>query len=54
MASGGSSMGRCSLRGITAATGGKSTWHDWRWFGRLEEEDERLKKHYGRWMNIVR
>ena len=24
------------------------------WFGRLEEEDQRLKKHYGRWMDIVR
>ena len=23
-------------------------------FGRLEEEDQRLKKHYGRWMDIVR
>ena len=22
-------------------------------FGRLEQEDERLKKHYGRWMDIV-
>ena len=28
--------------------------HDRRWFGRLEQEDERLKKHYGRWMDIVR
>ena len=28
--------------------------HDWRWFGRLEQEDQRLKKHYGRWMDIVR
>ena len=26
--------------------------HDWRCFGRLEQEDERLKKHYGRWMDI--
>ena len=24
------------------------------WFGRLEQEDQRLKKHYGRWMDIVR
>ena len=23
-------------------------------FGRLEQEDQRLKKHYGRWMDIVR
>ena len=35
-------------------TGGRSTRHDRRWFGRLEQEDRRLKKHYGRWMNIVR
>ena len=36
------------------ATGGMSTRHDRRWFGRLEQEDQRLKKHYGRWMDIVR
>ena len=36
------------------ATGGRSTRHDRRWFGRLEQEDQRLKKHYSRWMNIVR
>ena len=36
------------------ATGGRSTRHDRRWFGRLEQEDQRLKKHYGRWMDIVR
>ena len=28
--------------------------HDWRCFGRLEQEDQRLKKHYDRWMDIVR
>ena len=28
--------------------------HDWHWFGRLEQEDQRLKKHYGRWMDILR
>ena len=27
--------------------------HDWRCFGRLEQEDQRLKKHYSRWMDIV-
>ena len=32
------------------ATGGKST----RCFGRLEQENQRLKKHYARWMDIVR
>ena len=36
------------------ATGGRSMRHDRRWFGRLEQEDQRLKKHYGRWMGIVR
>ena len=36
------------------ATGGRSTRHDRRWFGWLEQEDQRLKKHYGRWMDIVR
>ena len=35
------------------ATGGRGTRHDRCWFGRLEQEDERLKKHYGRWMDIV-
>ena len=35
-------------------TGGWSMWHDRRCFGRLEQEDQRLKKHYGRWMGIVR
>ena len=28
--------------------------HDRRCFGRPEQEDQRLKKHYGRWMDIVR
>ena len=36
------------------ATGGRSTRHDRRWFGRLEQEDQRLKKHYARWMDIAR
>ena len=36
------------------ATGGRSMRHDQRCFGRLEQEDQRLKKHYGRWMDIVR
>ena len=27
--------------------------HDRRWFGRLEQEDQRLKKHYGRCMDII-
>ena len=36
------------------ATGGRSTRHDRCWFGRLEQEDQRLKKHYSCWMDIVR
>ena len=36
------------------AAGGRSTRHGRRCFGRLEQEDQRLKKHYGRWMDIVR
>ena len=27
--------------------------HDRSWFGQLEHEDQRLKKHYDRWMDIV-
>ena len=36
------------------AMGGRSTRHNRRWFGWLEQEDQRLKKHYGRWMDTVR
>ena len=36
------------------AMGGRSRRHDQCWFGRLEQEDQRLKKHYGHWMDIVR
>ena len=28
--------------------------HDWHCFGRLEQEDQRLKKHDSCWMDIVR
>ena len=28
--------------------------HDRRYFGRLEQEDQMLKKHYGRSMDIIR
>ena len=37
-----------------SATGGRSTRHDRCCFGRLEQEDQRLKKHYSRWMDFVR
>ena len=36
------------------AMGGRSRRHDRCCFGRLEQEDQRLKKHDGRWMDIVR
>ena len=36
------------------AMGSRSTLHDRCWFGRLEQQDQRLKKHYHRWMDIVR
>ena len=35
------------------ATGGRSMRHDRRCFGQLEQEDQRLKKHYGRLMDII-
>ena len=28
--------------------------HDRRYSRRLEQEDQRLKKHHGRWMDIIR
>ena len=34
--------------------GGGSRQSRRRLFERLEQEDQRLKKHYGRWMDIVR
>ena len=37
-----------------SATGRRSTRHDRRCFGRLEQEDQRLKKHYGHCMDIAR
>ena len=37
-----------------SAMGGRSRRHIRRYFGRLEQEDQRLKKHYDRWMDIVR
>ena len=36
-----------------SATRGRSMRHERRYFGRLEHEDQRLKKHYGRWMDII-
>ena len=36
------------------ATGGRSMRHEQHCSGRLEQEHQRLKKDYGRWMDIVR
>src|SRR6187399_1994120 len=54
LASGGNSRGGEASAAAQPATGGRSRRHDRRCFGRLEQEDQRLKKHDGRWMNIVR
>ena len=34
-------------------TEGRSMRHDRRYSRRLEQEDQRLKKHYNCWMNII-
>ena len=54
LASSGNSRGGEASAAAQPATGGRSKRHDQRCFGRLEQEDQRLKKHYGRWMDIVR
>ena len=54
LASGGNSRGGEASAAAQPATGGRSVRHDRRCFGRLEQEDQRLKKHNGRWMDIVR
>ena len=48
LASGGSSRGGEASVVAQLATGGRRRRHDRRCFGRLEQEDQRLKKHYGR------
>ena len=54
LASGGNSRGGEASAAAQSAMGGRSMRHDRRCFGRLEQEDQRLKKHYGRWIDIVR
>ena len=54
LASSGNSRGGEASAAAQPATGGRSRRHDRLCFGRLEQEDQRLKKHYGRWMDIVR
>ena len=51
---GGNSRGGEASAAALSTTGGRSMRHDRRCFGQLEQEDQRLKKHYGRWMDIVR
>lgn len=46
--------GREASAAAQPAMGGRSRRHDRRCFGRLEQKDHRLKKHDGRWMDIVR
>ena len=53
LASGGNSRGGEASAAAQPAMEGRSRRHDRRCFGRLEQEDQRLKKHYGRWMDIV-
>ena len=48
-------VGDCEASAAAQPTAvGRSMRHYQRYFGRLEQEDQRLKKHYGRWMDIVR
>ena len=51
-ASGGSSVGRGSLRGITAGHKRREQAVPPALVRWLEQEDQRLKKHVGRWMDI--
>ena len=54
LAKDGSSRGAEASAAAQLATRGRSRRHDRRCFGWLEQEDQRLKKHDGRWMDIVR
>ena len=54
LASGGNSRGGEASAAAQPATRGRNMRHDRRCFGWLEQEDQGLKKHYDRWMDIVR
>ena len=54
LASGGSSRGGEAYAAAQPATGGGSRRSRRRWIWRLEQEDQRLKKHDGRWIDIQR
>ena len=49
LASGGSSRGGEASTAAQPATAGKST----RWFGQLEQENQRMKKQDDRWMLTI-
>ena len=53
LASGGNSRGGEASVAAQPAAGGRSMRHDRRCIGRLEQEDQRLKNHDSRWMDIV-
>ena len=54
MASDGVGWGGAAYAAAQPATGGGSRQSHRRWFGRLEQEDQILKKQHGRWINIQR
>ena len=54
LASGGNSRGDEASAAAQPARGGRSMRHDRYCFVRLEQQDQRLKKYYGPWMDIVR
>ena len=54
LASGGNSRGGEASAAAQPSMGGRSMRHDRRCFGRLEQEDQRLNKHYSCWMDIIR
>ena len=54
LASGGNSRGGEASAAAQPAMGGRSMRHDRRCFRRMEQEHQRLKNHYGRWMAIAR
>ena len=54
LASGGSSRGSEACAAAQPTTGGGSRWSRRRWIWWLEQEDQRLKKHDGRWIDIQR
>ena len=54
LASNGVGWGSAACAAAQPTTGGGSRQSHRRWFGRLEQEDQILKKQHGRWINIQR